>query len=228
MCALKRSALRLWSAWLSAPNVTALRPSKTACSVKRGIYQLSSKLPSLLHSCGGGRDGSRNPLAVPGGRGRASTGVGDRTVRGDNMCVPFAASVLLTGVAEVSCRQVGLGKWKGNNAGGSTAIGGAGRQKVQEVAMRMEFCSKKRYFAVFSSSAGMDLFYPQGLISFWSPSTAQVQRRDRAAHAAPAVISDVQSMRDVCSIQEHKEFFYVIDQAASLYAGCCLQAWKAA
>lgn len=48
--------------------------------------------------------------------------MGDRTVRGDNMCVPFAASVLLTGVAEVSCRQVGLGKWKGNNAGGSTAI----------------------------------------------------------------------------------------------------------
>lgn len=37
---------------------------KTACSVKRGIHQLSTKLPSLLHSCAG-RKGAENPLPVP-------------------------------------------------------------------------------------------------------------------------------------------------------------------
>lgn len=36
-----------------------------------------------------------------------------------------------------------LGKWKGNQAAGSTARGGVGRQKVQEVVMTMQLHSKK-------------------------------------------------------------------------------------
>lgn len=67
---------------------------KTACSVKRGIHQLSTKLPSLLHSSAG-RKGAENPSAVP-LRGRqgwhwGGTGTGrsaHRAVRDFNTC-PF-------------------------------------------------------------------------------------------------------------------------------------------
>lgn len=79
---------------------------KTACSVKRGIHQLSTKLPSLLHSSAG-RKGAENPLAVP-LRGRQGWHWGGRAQDGlhTGQCeiltlAPFASLIVVSELVEM-------------------------------------------------------------------------------------------------------------------------------